>query len=68
MIIFISALHRKKKKKKDKEKKMLAEAVKNEGEGSEGSAAVESRVDTRTPAERAFQKAREKRVSILVIL
>ena len=45
---------------------MLEEAIKNtKGEGSVEVQPPESRVDKRTPAERAFQKAREKRVSVV---
>ena len=45
---------------------MLEEAIKNtKGEGSVEVQPPESRVDKRTPAERAFQKAREKRVSFV---
>ena len=48
---------------------MLEEAIKNtKGEGSVEVQPAESRVDKRTPAERAFQKAREKRVSFCAIL
>ena len=44
---------------------MLEEAIKNtKGEGSVEVQPPESRVNKRTPAERAFQKAREKRVSL----
>ena len=45
---------------------MLEEAIKNtKGEGSVEVQPPKSRVDKRTPAERAFQNAREKRVSFL---
>ena len=49
------------KEERQREEKILAEAIKNEGEVSEGPAAVESRVDTRTPAERAFPASKRKR-------
>ena len=45
---------------------MLEEAIKStKGEGSVEVQPPESRVDKRTPAERAFQNAREKRVRVL---